>query len=111
MAWARGHDLQGGEELRAVAKVGGAAKDGWRLRMGLVAHDHGEMGMEMMGVSARGEESLPWVGRLHQFDARPMGRGCRDSVTSRSYGYGDVTATYIRRSEIPSRIYAKHQYK
>ena len=25
-------------------------------------------------------------------------------------GYEDVTATYIRRSEIPSRIYAKHQY-
>ena len=25
--------------------------------------------------------------------------------------YGDVTATYIRRSEIPLRIYAKHQYK
>ena len=25
--------------------------------------------------------------------------------------YGDVTATYIRRSEIPSRIYAKHQYR
>ena len=29
----------------------------------------------------------------------------------RSRGYGDVTATYIRRSEIPSRIYAKHQYR
>ena len=29
----------------------------------------------------------------------------------RSHGYGDVTATYIRRSKIPSRIYAKHQYK
>ena len=33
------------------------------------------------------------------------------SVTPRSGGYGDVTATYIRRSEIPSRIYAKHQYR
>ena len=33
------------------------------------------------------------------------------SVTPRSRGYGDVTATYIRRSEIPSRIYAKHQYR
>ena len=31
-------------------------------------------------------------------------------VTPRSHGYGDVTATYIRRSEVPSRIYAKHQY-
>ena len=31
-------------------------------------------------------------------------------VTLWSGGYGDVTATYIRRSEIPSRIYAKHQY-
>ena len=29
-------------------------------------------------------------------------------VTPRSRGYGDVTATYIRRSKIPSRIYAKH---
>jgi len=28
----------------------------------------------------------------------------------RSRGYGDVTVTYIRRSEIHSRIYAKHQY-
>ena len=35
----------------------------------------------------------------------------RLSVTPRSHGYGDVTATYIRRSEIPSRIYAKHQYR
>ena len=32
-------------------------------------------------------------------------------VTPRSGGYGDVTATYIRMSEIPSRIYAKHQYR
>ena len=30
-------------------------------------------------------------------------------VMPRSHGYGDVTATYIRRSEIPSHIYAKHQ--
>jgi len=32
-------------------------------------------------------------------------------VTPRSGGYEDVTATYIRRPEIPSRIYAKHQYR
>jgi len=32
------------------------------------------------------------------------------SVTPRSRGYGDVTATYIRRAEISSHIYAKHQY-
>ena len=31
-------------------------------------------------------------------------------MTPRSRGYRDVTVTYIRRSEIPSRIYAKHQY-
>ena len=31
-------------------------------------------------------------------------------MAPRSRGYGDVTATYIRRSKIPSRIYAKHQY-
>jgi len=32
-------------------------------------------------------------------------------VTPRSGGYGDATVTYIRRSEISSRTYAKHQYK
>ena len=31
------------------------------------------------------------------------------TVKPRSRGYGDVTVTYIRRSEIPSCIYAKHQ--
>jgi len=36
---------------------------------------------------------------------------CLDFVTPRYGGYGDVTATYIHMSEIPSRIYAKHQYK
>jgi len=30
-------------------------------------------------------------------------------VTPRFHGYGDVTATYIRRSELPSHIYAKHK--
>ena len=25
-------------------------------------------------------------------------------------GYGDATATYIRRAMVPSRMYAKHQY-
>ena len=33
-----------------------------------------------------------------------------ENVTPRSRRYGDVTATYIRRVKIPSRIYAKHQY-
>ena len=33
------------------------------------------------------------------------------TVTPRSGGYGDVTATYIHRAEIPSRIYVKHQYR
>ena len=32
-------------------------------------------------------------------------------MAPRSRWYGDATVTYIRRSEIPSRIYAKHQYK
>ena len=31
-------------------------------------------------------------------------------VTPRSHGYRDVTMTYIRRSKIPSHIYAKYQY-
>ena len=35
----------------------------------------------------------------------------KNLVTPRSHGYGDVTATYIRRSEIPTRIYVKHKYK
>ena len=35
---------------------------------------------------------------------------CR-GVTPRIPGYRDVTATYICRSKIPSRIYAKHQYR
>ena len=34
----------------------------------------------------------------------------KDFVMPRSRGYGDVTATYIHKSEIPSRIYTKHQY-
>ena len=34
-----------------------------------------------------------------------------DIVAPRSCGYGDATATHICRSEIPSRIYAKHQYR
>ena len=33
------------------------------------------------------------------------------TVTPRFHRYGDVTATYIRRSELPPRIYAKHQYR
>jgi len=32
-------------------------------------------------------------------------------VTPRFHGYGDATATYIRRSELPPHIYAKHQYR
>jgi len=32
-------------------------------------------------------------------------------VTPLSRGYGDVTAMYICRSEIPSRRYAKHQFR
>jgi len=34
-----------------------------------------------------------------------------EPVTPRSHEYGDVTATYIYRSEIPSRLYSKHQYR
>ena len=34
-----------------------------------------------------------------------------NNVTPLSHGYRDVTATYIRRSEIPLHIYAKHQYR
>jgi len=33
------------------------------------------------------------------------------TVAPRSRGYGDVIATYIRRSKIPSCIYTKHQYR
>ena len=31
------------------------------------------------------------------------------TVSPRSHGHGDITATYIRRAKIPSYIYAKHQ--
>ena len=37
--------------------------------------------------------------------------GLYPCVTPRSCGYGNVTTTYIRRLEIPSRIYAKYQYR
>ena len=37
--------------------------------------------------------------------------GCMGCMAPRSRRYGDATATYIRRSELPLRIYAKHQYK
>ena len=33
------------------------------------------------------------------------------SVMPRSRGFGDITVTYIRRSEIPLHIYAKYQYR
>ena len=35
----------------------------------------------------------------------------RGDVTPQSRRYGGVMATYIRRAEIPSRTYAKPQYK
>jgi len=34
----------------------------------------------------------------------------KKTVMPRPIGYGDATATYIRRSKIPSHIYVKHQY-
>ena len=34
----------------------------------------------------------------------------RLNVMPRSHGYGDITATYICRVEIPSHIYIKHKY-
>ena len=37
-------------------------------------------------------------------------RGSEEPVTPRSGGHRDVSAAYIRRTEIPSRIYAKYQY-
>ena len=50
---------------------------------------------------------------LYVIEIRERFIGKRESefVTPRSGGYGDATATYIRRSELSSRIYAKHQYK
>ena len=43
--------------------------------------------------------------------ASPSKANARSDVMPRSRRYGDVTATYIRRSKIPSRIYAKHQHR
>jgi len=48
---------------------------------------------------------------LCQVNITPLAATLSDSVAARSHGYGDVTVTYKRRSEIPSRIYAKHQYR
>jgi len=33
------------------------------------------------------------------------------TATLRSHWYGNATATYIRRANIPSRTYAKPQYR
>ena len=41
----------------------------------------------------------------------PSFRESSNDVMPRSRRYGDVTVTYIRRSKIPSHIYAKHQYR
>ena len=38
-------------------------------------------------------------------------QGGEGGVTPRPDGYGDATVTYICRLEIPSRIYAKYQYR
>ena len=64
------------------------------------------------GVTVNMEE----VRDFHQIKEMTMGKVAKvieklslsNAVTPRSHGYGNVTATYIRRSEIPSRIYAKH---
>ena len=48
---------------------------------------------------------------LFCYSSRVFIEDLRNTVTPRSRGYGDVTAMYIHRSEKPSRIYAKHQYR
>ena len=35
----------------------------------------------------------------------------RPDVTPQSRGYGDVTATFIRRVKIPSHMYGKYSYR
>ena len=51
------------------------------------------------------------VAHSDQLQKDHHGPDSRICVTPRFHGYGDVTATYIRRSEIPSRIYVKLQYR
>jgi len=59
--------------------------------------------------------SLTWLqtarGTKPAWIHKPDTRHNSNNVTTRSRGYGDVTTTYIRRSKIPSHIYAKHQYR
>jgi len=55
------------------------------------------------------------IGHMHRHSARSHRVDCCQrgipTVTPRSRGYDDVTAMYIRRSEILLHIYAKHQYR
>ena len=48
---------------------------------------------------------------VETLEAHGLRRTHGEGVAPRSRGYGDVAVTYIRRSEVPSRIYAKHQYR
>ena len=51
-----------------------------------------------------------WTGWIVGFFYQCTVKLCIISVMPRSRGYGDITVTYIRRPEIPSHIYVKHQY-
>jgi len=74
-----------------------------------------------IGTSRRGGETsrrgeVLWLVGLHVEVKRcdldeQLSLHRRGVITPRSGEYGDVTATYICRSEIPSRIYAKYQYR
>ena len=63
-----------------------------------------------------GRGRVCWCWDHRHFRGPGGGRGRKieirgGNVTPWSHGYGDITATYIRRSKIPLRIYAKHQYR
>ena len=97
--------LQGSWNLHSrEVSVGGGSRRGSRRR-------EEEENQKSAAAQAHGRPAWSTVGKSSGSVDRSGRPTCTQTVTPRSGGYGDVTATYIRRSEIPSRIYAKHQYK
>ena len=74
--------------------------DPWSLEDGIVR------GLHVKDTELRDE--VEWIRTDWKLDCA---RGT--CVTPRSRGYGDITATYMRRSKIPSHVCVcvKHQYR
>jgi len=82
--------------------------------MGNVCHNTGDIYVHVLDINILCKYSSLAFGSSH-YTVFIITFGFNHSevfnVTPWSRGYGDVTVTYIHRSEIPSRIYAKHQYR